>query len=263
MPYAVNQGTRIHYEVEGQGIPLVLQYGQYFPLDVWYELNYVAALKPDFRLILIDARGHGDSDKPHDPQAYRIEPMVKDILAVLDDLGLQKVNYMGYSSGASLGFGIAKFAPERLSSLILGGNHPYDQGEERFKRNEEQANALQKQTTEDFVADLEAFILSLNLPPFSPHMRTRMLTHDTQALSAWRRQFPYWTSFEDILSRTTIPCLLYAGENDDCYTEAQTANKELPDAVFVSIPNGGHLEGGTWIDILQPHIKTLLNKVTA
>ncbi len=38
MPYATNDGIRIHSEVEGQGPPLVMQYGQYFPLDVWYEL---------------------------------------------------------------------------------------------------------------------------------------------------------------------------------------------------------------------------------
>jgi hypothetical protein len=38
-----NQGVRIHYEVEGQGPPLVMQYGQYFPLEIWYELNYVNA----------------------------------------------------------------------------------------------------------------------------------------------------------------------------------------------------------------------------
>jgi pimeloyl-ACP methyl ester carboxylesterase len=68
----------------GQGPPLVMQYGQYFPLDGWHEYHYVAALQNDFQLILVDARGHGRSDKSHNPEAYRIEEFAGDIIAVLD-----------------------------------------------------------------------------------------------------------------------------------------------------------------------------------
>jgi pimeloyl-ACP methyl ester carboxylesterase len=67
MPYSVNQGVRIHYRTEGEGQPLVLQHGFTDSLGTWYGLGYVEALKPHHRLILIDARGHGGSDKPHEP----------------------------------------------------------------------------------------------------------------------------------------------------------------------------------------------------
>ena len=59
MPYANNQEVRIHYRVEGDGIPLVLQHGFSDSLESWYEMGYVEPLKHDYRLILIDARGHG------------------------------------------------------------------------------------------------------------------------------------------------------------------------------------------------------------
>lgn len=59
MPYADHQGTRIHYEVEGDGPPLVLQHGFTGNLKRWYSFGYVAALKSNYRLILVDARGHG------------------------------------------------------------------------------------------------------------------------------------------------------------------------------------------------------------
>ena len=256
MPFATNQGIRIHYEVEGQGPPLVLQYGQYWPLDIWYELNYVSALKKDCKLILIDARGHGDSDKPHDPEAYRIELMVKDIVSVLDELGFEKAHYMGYSSGGYLGFGIAKYAPERCYSLILGGAHPYpnEDSEAAAAWRNEQIENLEKESTADFVEGLEQYLASEHLPTLSPQMRTRMLTHDTQALIAWLRQSGKRPSFEDILSELSIPCLLYYGEQDAGYSEAQRAAQEIPGGSFVSIPNGGHLEGGTWINILRPYI---------
>ena len=70
MPYVNSQGLRIHYQVEGDGPPLVLQHGFSDSLESWYDFGYVDALKPDYTLILVDARGHGQSGKPHDPDAY-------------------------------------------------------------------------------------------------------------------------------------------------------------------------------------------------
>ncbi|MCU0500383.1 MAG: alpha/beta hydrolase [Anaerolineae bacterium] len=256
MPFANNQGTKIHYETEGYGTPLVLQYGQYFPMDIWYELNYVRAMKDDCRLILVDARGHGDSDKPLDPAAYRIEVMAHDIVSVLDKLGLEKAHYMGYSSGGALGFALARYAPGRCSSLILGGTYPYacpDDGSWHTERIE----TLEKQTTADFVAGLEGFLSSQGFPPLSPRMRGSMLKHDTHALVAWHRAALEMAelSFEDVLGSISVPCLLYAGENSEEYALAQKAAQAIPGASFVGIPNGGHLEGGTWIDLLRPHLR--------
>src|SRR3984893_13969291 len=84
MPYADNGNVRIHYQVEGEGPALVLQHGFTESVVDWYEAGYVEALRPDYRLILIDARGHGASDKPHDPDAYVLNRRVSDVVAVLD-----------------------------------------------------------------------------------------------------------------------------------------------------------------------------------
>ena len=59
MSYANNGGVRIHFEVEGEGPALVLQHGFTESVQDWYEAGYVEALKSDYRLILIDARGRG------------------------------------------------------------------------------------------------------------------------------------------------------------------------------------------------------------
>ena len=89
MPRVVNKGISIHYRVEGTGPPLVLGHGITDSSDVFYERGYVAALKPKYRLVLIDARGHGQSDKPHDPPSYTPEKFASDFVAVLDDLGMK------------------------------------------------------------------------------------------------------------------------------------------------------------------------------
>jgi pimeloyl-ACP methyl ester carboxylesterase len=93
MPYVDNGGVRIHYRVEGQGPPLVLQHGFTDSIESWYELKYVDALKTTYRLILVDARGHGGSDKPTAAEAYFHELLVADIVSVMDDLDVAKAHF--------------------------------------------------------------------------------------------------------------------------------------------------------------------------
>jgi len=73
MPYVDNNGIRIHYQVEGEGPPLVLQHGFTSSMRRWYLHGYVDAMKSAYQLVLVDARGHGQSDKPHDPAAYDLD----------------------------------------------------------------------------------------------------------------------------------------------------------------------------------------------
>lgn len=79
MPFANNKGVRIRYEVEGDGPPLVLMHGLTDSLEVFRISGYVDALRSDYNLILIDTRGHGASDKPHEPGAYRRATLVADV----------------------------------------------------------------------------------------------------------------------------------------------------------------------------------------
>ena len=106
MPYVRNGDIRIHYQVEGSGQPLVLQHGFTDSLTSWYDFGYVAPLKHDYMLILIDARGHGDSDKPHDVAAYAMELRAADIVSVMNELRVSRAHYFGYSMGGWVGFGM-------------------------------------------------------------------------------------------------------------------------------------------------------------
>ena len=119
MPYANNHSVRIHYQVEGEGPPLVLQHGFTSSLQNWYAYGYVAALRQDYQLILIDARGHGQSDKLYDPQAYALRHRVEDVLAVLDALQVDNAHYLGYSMGGRIGFGIANRLAEAGARVVI------------------------------------------------------------------------------------------------------------------------------------------------
>src|SRR5256885_11973721 len=92
-------GVELHYEVEGAGPPAVLLHG--FAADAkgnWVQPGVVAALVAAGRqAVTLDARGHGDSDKPHDPQAYADDAMLRDVQALFDHLDLAQVDVAGYS----------------------------------------------------------------------------------------------------------------------------------------------------------------------
>jgi len=85
MPNLIHGGIRIYYQFEGDGEPLVMLHGLSDSQWGLRALGYVEPVKERFRVILIDARGHGYSDKPHDPGAYTPALMAGDVLAVLDN----------------------------------------------------------------------------------------------------------------------------------------------------------------------------------
>src|SRR5262245_23243807 len=203
MPNANNNNVRIHDQVEGNGPPLVLQHGLTSSLQHWYAYGYVDALQHDYRLILIDARGHGQSDKPYDPEAYALARRVEDVLVVLDALNIDTAHYLGYSMGGRIGFGIARYSPERFASLIIGGMSPYEpSGDAALER-----IALLQQGMEAYVAHAER-----HSGPMAPDRKARLLANDPQALIASIQAPRGIIKVEQLLSTMIMPCLLYVGE---------------------------------------------------
>jgi len=248
MPYANNHGVRIYYEVEGKGPPLILLHGLTEDSGWWRDSGYVESLRNDYRLILIDARGHGASDKPHIPDAYRLELLVSDIVEVLNDLGISKAHFLGFSMGGWIGFGIGKYASERFHSLIIGAMSPYREPNapnvtlERLKKGE------------DFIwPDIEKR-MGLWI---TPQLRARLRANDLEALIALVSK-DWMLSLEGVLPTMTMPCLLFAGEADLYYPGAKRCADSMPNATFVSFPNLGHMDTLFRSDLVIPYIKKFL-----
>ena len=252
MPSTINQGVRIHYQVEGECPPLVLQHGFTQKVKRWYMAGYVEALKANYQLVLVDARGHGASEKPHDPDAYTLPLHVGDIVAVLDALQIDKAHFWGYSMGGRIGFGIAKYAATRVYSLIIGGSHPYGR----------QLPAASRIDDTDPEAFATAFLerLSINPATLPPEIRKELMDHDFKALAASQKDYP---SIEAVLPTMTMPCLLYIGKADINFSQAQTCIKLMPNVTFVSFPGFNHAEAFFRADVVLPHIKKFLQGVHA
>ena len=250
MPYADNEGIRIHYQTDGEGPPLVLQHWSLATMDSWYDYGYVSALKNDYRLILLDARGHGASDKPHRPEAYELKKRVEDIVAVLDDLGIAQADFFGYSMGGWIGFGVARYVPERFRSLIIGGQHPYAQNMDGLRQ---LVRYGVENGPEAFVAMWEESFGTL-----SPETKERMLAYDYEALLVVAQDRE---SLEAVLPTMRMPCLLYVGEMDEVYPIAKECAKRIVNVTFVTLPELDHGEAIRRSDEVLPHVKRFLAAV--
>ena len=117
-------GVGIEVEVTGEGPPVVLLHG--FPDTGRLWRHQVPALvDAGFQVIVPDQRGYGRSDKPAEVDAYGILPLGGDVLAVLDQLGIERAHVVGHDWGAAVAWVVATVAPERVDHLaVLSVGHP-------------------------------------------------------------------------------------------------------------------------------------------
>jgi pimeloyl-ACP methyl ester carboxylesterase len=115
-----SDGTRIAYDVTGKGPVLVLLHGGWHTRQNWHDVGYVKRLKDNFRVITIDIRGNGESDKPLHPTDYTTEKMCQDILAVTDASGVEQFTIWGFSYGANIGRYLAAQSDRVKKFVMLG-----------------------------------------------------------------------------------------------------------------------------------------------
>jgi pimeloyl-ACP methyl ester carboxylesterase len=121
MPHATTpDGVRIAYQVRGEGPPLVLLAGQ-ANNHHWWD-----GVRDDFhashRTLTLDYRGTGESDKPDRP--YSTELFAQDVIAVLDELGVDRADVYGTSMGGRVAQQLAARHPHRVRALVLGCTSP-------------------------------------------------------------------------------------------------------------------------------------------
>jgi pimeloyl-ACP methyl ester carboxylesterase len=258
MPFANNNGVRIYYEVEGEGPTLVLAHGISDDVNSWRRRGYAGALKDDFKLVMFDARGHGQSDKPHDPAAYATA-MVDDVVAVLDDIGMSDAHYFGYSMGAGIGFRLAARYPERFRSFVFGGASPY-RNQARYE-----AHSAMLAVLKTALDDPEAFspgqkqtLERIQASEF----RSQLLAMEPRALVAILSSIhDFFELTNDDVSRISVPCLVFCGELDWNHAGAEESAMHMPQATFVSLAGLDHGMAIDRSDLVLPRIKKFLAEV--
>lgn len=123
MPVIQSSGCPLHVEIDGPETAPVVMFSNSLGVDLSMWAPQIAAFAKHFRVVRYDRRGHGRSGDP--PGPYTMEQLARDDLAVMDALGLERVNFCGISMGGMVGQWLGAFAPERLNRLVLANTTCY------------------------------------------------------------------------------------------------------------------------------------------
>jgi pimeloyl-ACP methyl ester carboxylesterase len=259
MPFATNprDNTRVYYEVDGgEGMPVVILGGFLDPIELVRRAPIARALQEltgEFRLVYVDHRGHGRSGKPHEADAYAMPLRVADVVAVLDELGLERAHVLGISWGGRLCFGLGQHASDRVCSLVIIGQQPYaidpDGPLARVV-----GEALEASAERGIEALVEAFEGIAGR--YTNDVRSVYLACDAAAMrAAWGAAIAEGAVVENLAS-WEVRCLICVAADDvDFFDQAERAADELPNAEFVSIEGTDHLGVDTAeVDPLLPAV---------
>jgi pimeloyl-ACP methyl ester carboxylesterase len=194
-------------------------------------------------LIALDCRGHGKSDKPHDPAQYGVE-MAADVVRLLDHLKLEKAHLIGYSSGAYLTGKVAATHPDRVLSAVYAGQAPII-GEPQagdFSECETFAQAVEKRE------GLGTYIIAV-----TPSGRPKPTEQQANAIAAFMFQGKdvdalalAGNSFKDLavtaeeLKMCEAPILFIHGGNESNHVKTKVARaRELLGRGEVTVVEGG------------------------
>ena len=231
-------GLQLFYRDSGKGDPLLLLHGFTGSGDDWKHV--FADPIEGHRVIVPDLRGHGRSTNPSG--VFTFADAARDIFALLDRLGIDRVKAIGMSAGANTLLHMATRQPQRVSAMIHVSGTP------RFP---DQARAIMRTMTEEGRSQAEW-----------AEMRGRHHLGDEQIRALWRHAREFAGDREDMnftaaaLSTITARTLIVHGDRDPLYPVEQAVElfRGIPDASLWVVPNGGH--GPIFGEQAAPFVKT-------
>jgi len=276
--YVDAHGIMIYYEIVGHGPPLMIVHGGPGASHDYF-LPYLLPLARQNRLIFIDERGSGRSEKLDVPGGYTVENMVEDVEAVRSELGLGKVSLLGHSYGGVLAQAYALKYQQNLAHLILASTFASTSG----------VNAVFVQMKQKMPPDVRDHINKLEAQGLfgqgKPWERNRYTVeymnaawgdgyfpylyqrhpdpnYDpvAQGVTSWDLYREMWGShgefvidgnlksveYVDKLSTIRVPTLIIAGDHDECDPSlSRQMNSKIAGSKLVILPESGHM---TFVD---------------
>jgi pimeloyl-ACP methyl ester carboxylesterase len=230
MPSFHHDDVEIAFLDEGAGEPIVLVHGFASNRQVnWVNPGWVKTITgAGRRAIALDNRGHGASSKLYDPAAYHSATMAEDVRALLDHLGIERADVMGYSMGARIVTFLTIDHPARVRSVVIGG---------MGSRMVEEVGLPDK-----VAAALEAPSLADISDPSGRLFRSfaEQTKSDLKALAACIRGNRQTLRREQVAG-IRVPVLVAIGTEDKVAGSAQKLAALIPGARALDIPNRDHM----------------------
>jgi 3-oxoadipate enol-lactonase len=269
MPRIQINRVHLYFESYGSGFPLVLAYGLGGNTGMW--AGQIEAFSRQYRLILWDPRGHGQSDSPPQPEQYGLQTSAEDLRGLLDHLGIERA----YVGGQSMGGGIAaRFAltyPNRVAALLL-----IDSASASGLPMSAAMRAMREKTIElaetQGMAAVADYVIMAN-----PNLRTQAEASPA-ARQRLRRMFldlnptGYAHTIRALLTETfpterlstlTIPTLVLVGDQDPALEAARLTHQQMSGSHLVILPRAGHLSNLDDPEAFNTSVLTFLRQVAA
>jgi 3-oxoadipate enol-lactonase len=242
---ADSHGVKVAYEIRGDGEPLTLVHGLAYDRNGWGRLPDLLALR--FRVVSIDNRGVGESDEPEGP--YAVAQMAADVIAVLDDAGIERTNLFGVSLGGYIAQEFALIYPERLAKLVLASTAPG--GPRAHPMPAAGLEAFGKYPSMEREAGLRLMVENSlggrgvrDVPGLADEIFDYRLAH-APSLAAWQAQAYAGATFDsyDRIGAILAPTLVVQGGADNVVDprNAELLGELIPNARVEIVPERGHL----------------------
>ena len=236
MPFATSaDGTRVYYELEGEGPAVVLQHGTGGSGQSWRDRGLVEAMRDRFQLVLVDSRGHGRSDRPTDQAAYALPKRVADLTAIMDHAGIDRAHFYGFSMGGWIGYGVLMYAPGRFHSAVIGGFGPI---------------------VDPYFGNDPA-----ELARGAVERRERVPSDEYEVLHAVFRETAAFEGAEDAVRDASMPLLFFAGTEEPRYESVKAAATLNERASFFELPGLNHGEAGQAAGEYVPRLIEFFDRV--
>jgi pimeloyl-ACP methyl ester carboxylesterase len=223
-----SDGVKIHYMTQGQGTPVVLIHGYTGRAEGnWFSNGVAEALAKKHRVIAIDCRGHGQSDKPYDPAKYG-DRMWKDVVELMDHLKIDRTHVHGYSMGGMITAQLLAHCPQRFITASFGGSGV-------------------RETDPKWVAKVPKD--KEGVDPQEAEARKKLAgnpARDPKALDAVRQSFLTRKPNPIDLTKIEIPVLAINGEFDSPNAKTVRMQRELKNFKSVILPGKSHLTAATF-----------------
>jgi pimeloyl-ACP methyl ester carboxylesterase len=225
-----SDGVEIAYETAGEGQPILLIHGFASSSRVnWWDTGWVKTLVgAERRVITMDNRGHGASQKLYNPALYSAPQMAEDARRLLDHLRLERADVMGYSMGARLSAFLLINHPERIGCAVFAGLA--SRMLTGVGRGDEIASALEAPSLAD-VTDPEARSFRI----FAEQTKS-----DLRALAACMRAPPVKITAADF-AHNAVPVLVVAGDKDEIAGDVSALVAAIPRAQGLTLSGRSHM----------------------
>lgn len=234
-------GTTIAYESQGEGDVLVLLHGFCGSSAYWEQV--MPLLSKQYRVIAPDLRGHGLSDAPLG--AYTIEQMADDVAGLLEQLSVERYTLLGHSMGGYVTLSLAQRYAGRLNGFGLIHSTAYPDSEEA---KEKRLQAVSVIGTEGITPFVDGLVPGLFAPANAASHeaaldRAKEIGYKTppQGASGAALAMRERIDRRDVLSATTLPVLLVAGEDDRLIPLERTFTAEGSNVTKAVIKGAGHM----------------------